>query len=291
MTLYGFLAMSVGGGLGMYFAVGFAFEWLYYRRRRADAASWKCQPRRFPSPALWRRDILLGSANLLVASLASGVVAHDIATANHSAVYLDFSQHGLAFSLATTLLYFLATDAALYFAHRLYHRPALFRAIHLVHHRNTTPTAFTSAAVHPVEFFTYQAIMLAPIYLLPIHVGGLIFVLVFQHWVALLDHSGVRLRSLLPWQPPPQFHDDHHRHFHVNYGQNLGLWDRLFGTWRRHNRRYGEDVFGGAGAPLAGADGDAAGPAPLIDYGVRGDAAREPDRDRDGAPGRDPRTA
>lgn len=172
MTLYGFLAMSVGGGLGMYFAVGFAFEWLYYRRRRADAASWKCQPRRFPTPALWRRDILLGSANLLIASLASGLVAHDIATANHSAVYLDFSQHGPVFSLATTLLYFLGTDAALYFAHRLYHRPALFRAIHLVHHRNTTPTAFTSAAVHPVEFFTYQGIMMAPIYILPIHVGA-----------------------------------------------------------------------------------------------------------------------
>ena len=61
--------------------------------------------------------------------------------------------------------------------------------------------------------------------------------------------------------------------------------------WRRHNRRYGEDVFGGAGAPLAGAGADAAGSAPLIDYGVRGDAAREPDRDPGSAPARAARTA
>jgi sterol desaturase/sphingolipid hydroxylase (fatty acid hydroxylase superfamily) len=53
-------------------------------------------------------------------------------------------------------------------------------------------------------------------------------------------------------------------HFHVNYGQNLGIWDRVFGTYRREGRVYGVDVFGGKGAPRAGARGDE--PAPLVDY-------------------------
>ncbi len=111
MTLLGFMAVSVGGGLGMYFGIGGFYEWLYYRRRRDRAAEWKCQPKRWATPAVRRREILLGSGNLLVASLVSGVLAHDIATANHTAVYLDLSHHGVAFSLATTLLYFLASDA------------------------------------------------------------------------------------------------------------------------------------------------------------------------------------
>ena len=57
-------------------------------------------------------------------------------------------------------------------------------------------------------------------------------------------------------------------YFHVNYGQTLGIWDRLFGTHRREGRVYGVEVFGGKGAPRPGARGDE--PAPLVDYGRAG---------------------
>jgi lathosterol oxidase len=60
--------------------------------------------------------------------------------------------------------------------------------------------------------------------------------------------------SWWPWQPPSQFHDDHHVHFHVNYGQNMGVWDRIFGTYRRQGRRYGVEVFGGQGAALSASE-------------------------------------
>ena len=253
MTLPGFIAVALAGGLGMYFGVGGAFEWLYYRRQRDRAAEWKLQPRRWAPPRVRRRDLVLGTANLTVASVLSGVLAHAIAHHNPTTVYLPGAGHGLPFSIAATVAYFLLTDGGLYWAHRLLHRPALFRLIHRHHHKNTTPTAFTSAATHPVEFFTYQGVVAAPLFFLPIPVAGLIVVLVYQNLVALVDHSGVALRSHVPWQPPPRFHDDHHVHFHVNYGQTLGVWDRVFGTWRREGRVYGEHVFGGRGAPAASA--------------------------------------
>jgi len=167
------------------------------------------------------------------------------------------------FSVATTLVYFVVTDGALYAAHRLLHHRLLFRHIHRVHHRWTSPTAFTAAAMHPLEFALYQSVMMVPLLFWPIHVVGLVAVLVYQNTIAYLDHSGVNLGSVLPWQPPPRFHDDHHVHFHVNYGQTLGLWDRLFGTWRRVGRAYGEHVFGGKGAPLG--PGAAAAPR-YVDY-------------------------
>jgi sterol desaturase/sphingolipid hydroxylase (fatty acid hydroxylase superfamily) len=125
----------------------------------------------------------------------------------------------------------------------LLHRRFFFRHIHRVHHRWTSPTAFTAPAMHPLEFALYQSIMLAPLFFLPIHVVGLVAVLVYQNTIAFLDHSGVALGSVLPFQPPPRFHDDHHVYFHVNYGQTLGLWDRIFGTWRRAKKEYGADVF------------------------------------------------
>jgi lathosterol oxidase len=257
MTLPGFVAVAVLGGMGSYLAVGAAFHVWYYRRQRDRAHAWKCQPRRFAPARIRRRDLWLGSANLTVASILSGVLAHAIATDNPTRVYV--SGHTVTFAVLSTLAYFVLTDFLLYAAHRGFHHPPLFRAIHRVHHKNTTPSAFTAMAMHPLEFAVYQGVMVVPLFLWPIPVAGLVAVLVYQNLIALLDHSGVNLRSHLPWQPPPRFHDDHHLYFHVNYGQTLGVWDRVFGTWRREGRRYGEDVFGGRGAP-------AGGPERLVDY-------------------------
>ena len=253
MTLLGFVGVAVAGGLGMQFAVAGFFEWFYYRRRRDRAAEWKCQPKRWAPARVQRRDIWLGAANMVGASIASGCLAWAIANDNPTQVY--FGGHGVVFGVGMTLAYFMITDVGLYWAHRLLHRPALFRTIHRWHHRNTTPTAFTAGSMHPVEFATYQSVVLLPLFVMPVPVVGLIVVLVYQNFVALVDHSGVKLRSRLPWQPPPRFHDDHHVYFHVNYGQTLGMWDRMFGTWRREGRVYGEHVFGGKGAPVSSSEG------------------------------------
>jgi lathosterol oxidase len=266
MSLAGYVAAAIAGGLGMYFGIGGLLELLYYRRRE-QASTWKIQPRRWPNAKARRNEILLGASNMTMASIASGAIAHHVATGGASSIHLDLRTHGVPFFVATTLLYFVATDGALYAAHRLLHRKKLFLHIHRVHHRWTSPTAFTSAAMHPLEMALYQGIMIVPLFIVPIHVVGLVAVLIYQNTIALFDHSGVNFGSLLPWQPPPRFHDDHHVYFHVNYGQTLGLWDRLFGTWRRVGRAYGEHVFGGKGAPLAGAEGER-----LVDYRSRAPA-------------------
>jgi lathosterol oxidase len=263
MTTLMYVAMAVAGGLGMYFGISGAFELVYYRARRAQAAEWKLQPRRWLSPTLLRRQIILGTGNVLGASIASGFFASYLAGGGRSAVYFDVQERGWLYTVGATIFYFLVTDACLYWAHRTFHRPLLFRYIHRLHHRFISPTAFTAMAQHPLELATYQTIMLLPVFVLPLHVGGLIFVLVYQNYVGMLDHSGVDLFSWLPWQPPTRFHDDHHVHFHVNYGQNLSLWDWLFGTYRREGRVYGEEVFGGRGTP---ADGAADGPPRYVDY-------------------------
>lgn len=274
MTTLMYLGAAIAGGLGMYFGIAGAFHLIYYRGRRERAAEWKCQPRRWLTPKLSRHQLLLGTANMLGASIASGFFTAYLAGGGRSAVYFDLQQHGLLYALGGTVLYFLLTDAGLYWAHRTFHRPLLFRYIHRWHHRYTAPSAFTAMAMHPVELATYQSIMLLPLFVLPVHVGGLIFVLVYQNYVALVDHSGIDFHSWLPWQPPTRFHDDHHVHFHVNYGQNMGLWDRIFGTYRRQGRVYGVEVFGGRGAPAS--DAPASAPAPLFDYSRRRPAPAPP---------------
>jgi lathosterol oxidase len=230
----------------MYFAIGGVFEFVYYRHRER-AAEWKCQPKRWPSPKARRAEILLGTANMTAASTASGVFVYYVTTGGYTTLYSSLEVHGALFTLVTGAVYILGTDLALYWAHRIFHTPRLYKAIHKVHHRWTSPTAFTAMAMHPVEFATYQSMMLIPLFILPVNVYVVIATLVVTNYYALVDHSGVKAHSWLPMIAPAQFHDDHHAHFHVNYGQSFAVWDRLFGTARRKGRRYGVDVFGGQG--------------------------------------------
>lgn len=277
MSELAFVGLAVLGGLGMYFAVGGWFELVYYRRRRDRPETWKCQPARWAPGRLRRHELLLGAANLTVASIVTGLLVARVAGGGFSAIAFELGPGGVPGAVGLTLAYFLGTDCALYWAHRLLHRPLAFRWIHRWHHRYTAPTAFTAMAMHPLELALYQGLTLAPLLVLPVHVAGVVVVLVYQNLVALVDHSGVRTRAWFPWQPPAQFHDDHHVHFHVNYGQTLGVWDRVFGTWRRADRRYGADVFGGKGAPV----GPGSGPPRYVDYGG---PAREPAMARRTAP-------
>jgi sterol desaturase/sphingolipid hydroxylase (fatty acid hydroxylase superfamily) len=195
------------------------------------------------------------------ASIASGALVYYISRGGCPQLYSSLAVHGLGFTVFSTLAYVVGTDLALYWAHRLFHTRPLYRAIHRVHHRWTSPTAFTAMAMHPVEFATYQSVMVVPLFLFPLNVYGVIATLLMTNYYALVDHSGVKVYSWLPLVAPTMFHDDHHAHFHVNYGQSFILWDRLFGTVRRKGRRYGADVFGGKGAgPGEGVQG-------FFDYG------------------------
>lgn len=259
-----FVLGSLVAGLGMYLVIGGFLYRRYYVERRDDAARWKCQPQRFPTERLRRYDVRLGLANLSVGSILSGLFAYYVCAGGKTGVFLTLRDpvsgqgHGLAFAVLGGLAYFLLTDLGLYAAHRLFHRPRLFRAIHRFHHRNTTPTPFTAYAMHPLEFLTYEAITIVPLFFFPVHGAAVVLTLLYSNYMALMQHSGVRMSFPLPWEPSTLFHDDHHLHFHVNYGQNLMLWDRVFGSLRRHGRRYGADVFGGRGAALGGSEGAAA---------------------------------
>ena len=218
-------------------------------RDRARAGDWKCQPERWLSPQMNLHAMRLGAANMALGSVLSGSVAYYIFTGGKSALYFDLRAHGLVFTLASLALVFLVTDLGAYWAHRLYHHPRIFQRIHKWHHRYGAPTPFTVTAMHPVEFLTYQAIFTAPAFLVAMHAAAYYGLLVYVFYYNVCDHSGIKHRALVPWQPPSQFHDDHHRYFHCNFGQSSLLWDRLYGTLRRVGRRYGENVYGGRGAP------------------------------------------
>jgi lathosterol oxidase len=248
------VTMSAVSGMALYFGVGGYLYVKYYRRRRADPEAWKIQPKRFLSPKQHRWAIRVAASNMMLGGLLSGSFAYYVLHGGYTALYFDFETHGVLYTLASTVMLFLALEAAAYYTHRWLHGKWMFQHVHRWHHRCVAPTPFTTVTMHPVEFISLQATAFLPIFIIPAHVGSFIFLLVYVLLFNIKDHSGVVLTSWIPWQGSSRFHDDHHVYFHCNYGQNLPHFDRFHGTHRRVDRRYGEHVFGGKGARLEGTE-------------------------------------
>jgi lathosterol oxidase len=239
---------SILGGLVILWIVAGYYHVRYYVLRRHEPEKWKCQPRRFLRPDQQRQAIRLSCMNLAIGGTLSGTFIYALQHGLKTPIYFDVAEYGWAYTLLSTVLLFVAVDGLAYYAHRLLHKRVMFNNIHRWHHRYIATTPWVVTAMHPLELIMFQAATFIPMFVLPTHYMSCIFVFVYILVFNIIDHSGVRLTSALPWQGPSMYHDDHHAHFHCNFGQHLMLWDRLHGTLRRENRTYGVDVFGGRGA-------------------------------------------
>lgn len=244
----GTVAASMAAGVAVLWIVGGYYHVRYYRRRAHEPETWKCQPARFLRPEQARQAMWLSSANLALGGFVSGNLVHAVTRGwTGPRLYFDVAERGWIYLVLSTMGYFVLVDALAYYAHRAMHAKLLFKYVHRWHHRYVAPTPFVVTAMHPVELLTFQAVTFLPIFVIPLHYGSVITVLIYVLVFNIVDHSGVKLHSRIPWQGPSTYHDDHHVHFHCNFGQHLMIWDRLHGTLRRVNRRYGAEVFGGKG--------------------------------------------
>ncbi len=205
------------------------------------------QPEADAAYAFW-----LGSLNIVMGAVIGGTFAWRIAKGGFTLLYTDpwkYGRAGIAYLPVSAVLLFFAIDAGLYYSHRALHGRFLFRHVHRWHHRYTAPVIFTTTAVHPVEFLTFEMFLILPAFLIPAHVGVYVAVIAYTYLIGMIDHSGIRVKWKLPLHANNRFHDDHHVYFHCNYAHHTMLLDRFHGTVRRVDRRYDEKTFGGKGAP------------------------------------------
>jgi len=145
---------------------------------------------------------------------------------------------------------YLIYDALFYWFHRTLHRPDLYKAIHIVHHRLKTPIGIASSYSQAYESLG-QIIM----WWLPLGIVGYlgkdlhiftVYCYSIWRWIETIDaHSGYDI----PYHPVKwfllpagaRFHDFHHSNFDGNYGATK-IWDWLMGTnqdYLEHLKKYG----------------------------------------------------
>ncbi|MCT2400650.1 sterol desaturase family protein [Novosphingobium mangrovi (ex Huang et al. 2023)] len=131
-------------------------------------------------------------------------------------------------------------DLMFWLAHRLFHAVPVLWRFHAIHHCSEKLDFLAAFRVHPVDQIVNSTIIAAPVVLLGFSPEALAIYAVAYKWHALLLHSNVRL-SLGPLDAliaTPAFHHWHHADqpdaYDRNFGGQLLIWDRLFGTlnWR-----------------------------------------------------------
>jgi len=161
------------------------------------------------------------------------------------AEYAQLSQWGLfnqfeAHPVVALVGSVIVLDMAIYLQHVMFHAVPLLWRLHRVHHADLDFDVTTGARFHPVEILLSMLIKFAVIVLLGPPLAAVVIFEVLLNAMAMFNHSNVRLPLLLDGLlrqviVTPDMHRVHHSHLaseaNSNFGFNLSVWDRLFGTY------------------------------------------------------------
>jgi sterol desaturase/sphingolipid hydroxylase (fatty acid hydroxylase superfamily) len=132
-------------------------------------------------------------------------------------------------------------DFAIYLQHVMFHAvPALWR-LHRMHHADLDFDVTTGARFHPIEILLSMLIKFAVIAVTGAPAAAVVIFEVLLNATAMFNHGNLRLplaldRVLRAFIVTPDMHRVHHsiedHEANSNFGFNLSLWDRLFGTYK-----------------------------------------------------------
>jgi Delta7-sterol 5-desaturase len=200
----------------------------------------------FPKAMHYYRDIFFSIISMLIfATIAYVCLAllEPYNTINYGSVHNYFF-----YALSFVWMFFLH-DAYFYWIHRLMHHPALFKTIHLIHHKSTNPSPWTAYAFHPIEAILESGIVVLIALTIPIHISAFIIFMSFQIMYNVYGHLGYELypkgfnkTKIGKWINTGTAHNQHHKLFKGNYGLYTLLWDRWMGTMREDYDKTFEEV-------------------------------------------------
>ena len=206
-----YITLGISSSLLMYHAACGFLQINYYILQRDSPEMWKCQPNRFLTDSNELHEIAVGTMNMTIGGAVSGFLACWVMNDRYSTFYFKIDQHGYPYFFFSFILIFFWIEATAYYAHKLLHVPFFYRNMHKQHHRYHSPTPYSLVSMSPIEMLFLHSLFLIPVFTIPVH--ALVFIAneLYVFYYGLLDHSGIKMEALWPWQPNTTFHDDHHK--------------------------------------------------------------------------------
>ena len=213
-----------------YIAVSGGFAWL---TKRKFAGLYDEQSEQI------RREILWSLTSAVIYGAPAGIVAWGWRERGWTRIYSNAADYPLWWLPVSVLVYLILHDTWFYWTHRLMHRPNWFKLAHAVHHASRPPTAWAAMSFHPIEAISGAVLIPALVFLIPIHWGALLTVLLVMTVMGVTNHMGWELfpRWLVngpagEWLITASHHQRHHDKYLSNFGLYFRFWDRLCGTDR-----------------------------------------------------------
>ncbi len=131
-------------------------------------------------------------------------------------------------------------DMAIYLQHLLFHAAPAFWKLHRMHHADLDYDVTTGARFHPVEIILSMLLKLGVVVAIGAPPVAVLIFEVVLNAMAMFNHGNVRLPQAIDEKlrlilVTPDMHRVHHsvviHEANSNYGFNLSIWDRLFGTY------------------------------------------------------------
>ena len=188
--------------------------------------------------------------NLSIVAVNSLLLIALPVTAVGAALFAVFNRFGLFIWLELSLwtsiiLSLIVLDCAIYWQHRIFHAiPRLWR-IHRMHHTDTEFDVTTALRFHPIEIVISMFIKAAVIILIGAPILAVILFEIILNGTAMFNHGNIKLPKVLDKVlrlilVTPDMHRVHHavhdEEYNTNYGFNLSVWDRLFGSYTEQPR-------------------------------------------------------
>tara|TARA_B100000700_G_C14930838_1_gene801864 strand:- start:409 stop:1197 length:789 start_codon:yes stop_codon:yes gene_type:complete len=142
----------------------------------------------------------------------------------------------------------LLLDLIIWFQHFLTHKIPILWRLHRVHHADVGFDVTTAIRFHPIEIAFSMVVKIGAVYMLGISVFSVIAFEVLLNGSSLFNHANIKIPKWLDnflrlFIVTPDMHRIHHsdkRSDHdSNYGFNLSIWDKIFGTYKG-NAEFGD---------------------------------------------------
>lgn len=194
---------------------------------------------KFPKTIDYLREIGFSALTIFVMAFIPFLILGNPSLAKHTKFYMDIHEYGMTWFVLAFPIMALIHDTYFYWMHRLIHHPAIFKWVHLVHHKSTNPSPFAAYAFHPLEAILEAGIFVVFVLTIPVNKFHLIFFFLFQIVYNVYGHCGWELYPkgfnkhwFGKWINTSVNHNQHHQYFKGNYGLYFLFWDRMMGTIR-----------------------------------------------------------
>jgi len=155
----------------------------------------------------------------------------------YTMIYTNINDYPIWYIPVSVAISLVIHDTYFYWMHVLLHHKKIFRFTHLLHHKSTNPSPWTSYSFHIIEGFTEGLVLVVIVFIIPIHPIGVLLFTVVALMINVYGHLGYEIapqwfrRSwLFSVLNTSVHHNLHHTRFKGNYGLYFRVWDRIMGT-------------------------------------------------------------